>query len=112
MNNEELYDQLEGYIHELTEEYTTKLKFLAKEIIGDGEGTINLEELEDYLQAQQHIFMERLERTIKEIKQDVDNGGDIDVQENALMRIKKSFSKIFESVVSTLKDILKGKDKS
>ena len=112
MNNEELYDQLDGYIKELTEEYTTKLKFLAKEIIGDGVGTINLEELEDYLQAQQHIFMERLERTIHEIKENVESEGDIDVQENALMRIKKSFSQIFEKVVSTLKDILKGKDKS
>ena len=112
MNNEELYDKLDGYIHELTGEYITKLKFLAKEIIGDGVGTINLEELEDYLQAQQHIFMEKLERTIKEIQEDVDNGDDVDVQENALNRIKKSFSKIFESVVSTLKDILKGKDKS
>ena len=112
MNNEELYDQLDGYIKELTQEYITKLKFLAKEIIGDGTGTINLEELEDYLQAQQHIFMERLERTIQEIREDVDSDGDIDIQENALMRIKKSFSQIFEKVVSTLKDILKGKDKS
>lgn len=108
MNNEELYDQLDGYIKELTHEYITKLKFLAKEIIGDGTGTINLEELEDYLQAQQHIFMERLERTIAEIKESVDTNGDIDIQESALMRIKKSFSKIFEKVVSTLKDILKG----
>ena len=108
MNNEELYDQLDGYIKELTQEYITKLKFLAKEIIGHGTGTINLEELEDYLQAQQHIFMERLERTIEEIKESVDTNGDIDVQENALMRIKKSFSQIFEKVVSTLKDMLKG----
>ena len=108
MNNEELYDQLDGYIKELTQEYITKLKFLAKEIIGDGTGTINLEELGDYLQAQQHIFMERLERTIHEIKESVDSDGDVDVQENALMRIKKSFSQIFEKVVSTLKDMLKG----
>jgi len=112
MNNEELYDQLDGYIKELTEEYITKLKFLAKEIIGDGTGTINLEELEDYLQAQQHIFMERLERTIEEIREDVDSDDEVDVQKNALIRIKNSFSKLFESVVSTLKDILKGRDKS
>ena len=106
MQNEKFYDQINAYIENYTEEYVEKLKSIAREILSQ-EGDINLEELEDYLQAQEHMFMEKLEQTIAEVKEEMeDSDGSNNLKERVLTRIKKSFSKIFEKVVSTLKDIL------
>ncbi len=109
MNNEKFYDRLNAYIDEYTEEYVHKLKSIAKEILSNQDPSgINLEELEDYLQAQEHIFMEKLEQAIEEVKSEVDEDGASNDKliEKVLSRIKNSFGRIFEKVVSTLKDIL------
>lgn len=109
MNNEKFYDRLNAYINEYTEEYVHKIKSIAKQILSDQDPNgVNLEKLEDYLQAQEHLFMEKLEEAIEEVKREVEeDGADNDkLIEKVLSRIRNSFSKIFEKVVSTLKDIL------
>lgn len=109
MNNEKFYDQLNAYIDEYTEEYVHKLKSIAKEILSQqADNGINMGELEDYLQAQEHIFMEKLEQAMEEVRVEVEEGDDDtnNLKEKVLSRIRNSFSKIFEKVVSTLKDIL------
>jgi len=105
-NDKEFYDQLNAYIEEYTEEYIHKLRGIAREILSREESDINLEELEDYLQAQEHMFMERLEQTIKEVQAEIEEDGVPPLKEKVLIRIKNSFSSIFEKVVSSLKDMI------
>ena len=67
MNNEKFYDRLNAYIDEYTQEYVMRIKDIARELLPVDGGGINLEELDDYLQMQQHLFMEKLEETQEEV---------------------------------------------
>tara|TARA_R110000824_G_scaffold312441_2_gene499486 strand:- start:192 stop:566 length:375 start_codon:yes stop_codon:yes gene_type:complete len=106
--NEEFYNVLNVYIEEYTQEYVMRIKDIARELLPLDGGGIDLEELEDYLQMQQHMFMEKLEQAVEEVKGEIDSDvkGDEKLKTKVLSRIKNSFREIFEKVVSKLKDIL------
>jgi hypothetical protein len=109
MNNEEFYAELDSYITEYTIEYVEQIKSIAREILSrDEDSDINLEELEDYLQMQEHLFMEKLEIAIKEVKEEIesDESGYEPLKTKILSRIKNTFREIFQKIVSKLKDIV------
>ena len=108
MNNEQFYDELRGYILEYTEEYITKIKSIALEVLGTHPTGVDLEELEWYLEEQENIFHDKLQEVLAEVRADIDadETGSTYLKVKTLERIRESFKTIFNKIVSQIKDIL------
>lgn len=109
MNKEEFYQQLESYIEELTHEYAQKLRGIAEDLLKKVNDSIfDEEELEHFLTKHEKHFHEQMESVIDDIRAKIEETSTVngEIKERALDRIKSSFSRIFEKIVSSLKDLV------
>ena len=109
MNKEEFYKKIESYIEELTHEYAQKLRGIAEDLLNKvNEYIIDEEELEHFLTKHERHFHEQMESVIDDIREKLEQSTSTNnkIKEKTLNRIRESFSRIFEKIVSSLKDLV------
>lgn len=109
MTKEEFYELLESYIEELTQDYAQKLRGIAEDLLKKvNEYIIDEEELEHFLTKHERHFHEQMESVIDDIREKLEQSSlnNNEIKEKTLSRIRESFSRIFERIVSSLKDLV------
>tara|TARA_Y100001937_G_C7004954_1_gene278281 strand:- start:74 stop:403 length:330 start_codon:yes stop_codon:yes gene_type:complete len=108
MNKEQFYDELNGIIKELTIEYVQQLRGNAEGMLDKLKNeTLTSDEIAEYLKEQEDKFRKNLEESIDDLYDQmldiISNNNKL--KESLLDKIKSSFGRIYESIVSRFKNL-------
>ncbi len=108
MNKEQFYDELNGIIKELTIEYVQQLRGNAEGMIEKLKNeTLTSDEIVEYLKIQEEKFRVNLEDSIDDLYDQmldiISNNNKL--KESLLDKLKSSFRRIYESVLSKFKNL-------
>jgi phosphomevalonate kinase len=108
MNKEQFYDELNGIINELTIEYVQQLRGNAEGMLEKlNNETLTSDEIVEYLKEQEDKFRENLESSIDDLYDQmlemISNNNKL--KEGLLDKLKSSFRRVYESILSKFKDL-------
>lgn len=108
MNKEQFYDELNGIIKELTIEYVQQLRGNAEGMIEKLKNeTLTSDEIVEYLKIQEEKFRVNLEDSIDDLYDQmldiISNNNKL--KESLLDKLKSSFRRIYESILSKFKNL-------
>jgi len=109
MTKEEFYEIIDSSIEEWTQDYAQKLRGIAEDLLSkSNDSIIDEEELEHFLTKHEEHFANQMESVIDDIREKLEETSKInnEIKEKTLERIKNSFSKLFERIVNSLKELV------
>ena len=110
MTTKEFYENLENSVWELTIDYAQKLRGIGEDLLVEiSTSVFNEEELEIFISEQEKKFHEQMKSVIDDIRKKIEDSANVnqELQEKTFSRIGRSFGRIFEKMVSSLRDLLK-----